>query len=117
MKKIITGAALSAFALPIIAFAQTTIFSIMGVVSNVLNILIPILITAALVYFIWGVISYVIAKDADDKEKARSVVTRGILGLFIVVSVWGLIGIIQSTFGIGAGGQLTGEQIPGVFQG
>ena len=77
--------------------------------------LIPVLITAALVYFIWGVISYVIAKDADDKEKARSVVTRGILGLFIIVSVWGLIGIIQSTFAIGSGGSLTEDQIPGVF--
>ena len=115
MKKIITGAALSALTLPFIALAQTTAFSILGVISNILNILIPLLITAALVYFIWGVISYVIAKDADDKEKARSVVTRGILGLFIVVSVWGLIGIIQSTFGVGAGGALTEDQIPGVI--
>ena len=112
MKKIITGSILALS--PLMVLAQTTAFSILGVVSNFLKILIPVLITAALVYFIWGVISYVIAKDADDKEKARSVVTRGILGLFIVVSVWGLIGIIQSTFGIGAGGALTGEQIPTV---
>ncbi len=112
MKKFITGAVLAGS--PILVLAQTNAFSILAVVRNILNILIPLLITAALVYFIWGVISYVIAKDADDKEKARSVVTRGILGLFIVVSVWGLIGIIQSTFGVGSGGALTGEQIPAI---
>ena len=114
MKKIITGAALSALTLPFIAFAQTTVFSLLGVVKNILDILIPLLITAALVYFIYGVVKYVISSDADDKEKARAVVTRGILGLFIIVSIWGIIGIIQSTGGFGAGGTITKEQIPGV---
>ena len=59
-------------------------------------------------------IKYVVAADADDKAKARDIVVRGILGLFIIVSVWGLIGIIQSTFGVGAGGSLNREQMPGV---
>jgi len=112
MKKIITGAFL-AF-VPVLAMAQTTIFSILGVVKNFLDIAIPILITAALAYFIFGIIKYVVAADADDKAKARDIVVRGILGLFIIVSVWGLIGIIQSTFGVGAGGSLNREQIPGV---
>lgn len=112
MKKIITGAAL-AF-LPLFAMAQTTAYSILGTVRDVMNILIPMLITAALIYFIWGVIQYIIAKDADAKEKGKKVLVQGILGLFIIVSVWGLIGIIQSTFGIGAGGQLRESQIPGV---
>ena len=97
MKKIL-GAAL--FAFPFITFAQTNAFSILAVVKNILDILIPLLITLALVYFIWGVIKYVISKDADDKEKSRSVVVRGIIGLFIIVSVWGIVGVIQDTFDV-----------------
>jgi len=112
MKKIITGAV--AFAAPMLVMAQTTAFSLLAVVSNILKILPKMLIAAGFVYFIWGVIKYVIADDADDKEKARSVVTRGILGLFIILSIWGLIGIIGSTFGIGAGGGVS-ENIPSVF--
>jgi hypothetical protein len=107
MKKIITGAILAAA--PVMVMAQTTIFSLLGVVKNVLNILIPLLITAALAYFIYGIIKYVVAADADDKAKARDIVVRGILGLFVIVSVWGLIGVIQSTFGIGSGGDVSVE--------
>lgn len=111
MKKILTGAML-AF-MPVLVMAQANAFSILGVIRNLLNVLIPILITAALVYFIWGVISYVIAKDADDQAKAKSVITRGVIGLFVILSIWGLIGIIQSTFGIGAGGNVE-EFLPSV---
>lgn len=114
MKKFITGAALSALALPMIAMAQTTLFSILAVIRNVMDILIPLLITGALIFFIYGVIQYITAKDGDAKEKGRKVLVQGVLGLFIIVSVWGLIGIIQSTFGVGAGGVLTQEQLPGV---
>ena len=113
MKKIFTGAML-AF-MPVLALAQTQAFTILAVIKNILNILIPILITAALVYFIWGVISYVIAKDADDQGKAKSVITRGIIGLFVILSIWGLIGVIQSTFGIGAGGNVE-QFLPSVTQ-
>lgn len=112
MKKIITG--FTALVIPSLAMAQTTAFSLLAVVSNILKVLPKMLIAAGFVYFIWGVIKYVIADDADDKEKARSVVTRGILGLFIILSIWGLIGIIGSTFGIGAGGDVS-TNIPSVF--
>ncbi len=112
MKKIITGALLAGA--PILAMAQTTAFSILGVVQNMMKIIIPMLITAAVLYFIFGVVKYVVAADADDKGKAKDIVIRGIIGLFVIVSIWGLVGIIQSTFGIGAGGTITQDQIPGV---
>jgi hypothetical protein len=112
MKKIITGMTL--FAAPMFVFAQTTAFSILAVISNILRILPKILIAAGFVYFIWGVIKYLISDDADDKEKAKKVVTNGIIGLFIILSIWGIIGIIGSTFGIGAGGEVS-DSIPSVF--
>ena len=112
MKKIITGAVL-AF-MPLFVFAQTSIFTWLGTLKNILDILIPILVTAALVYFIYGVVRYVISSDSDDKEKARSVITRGVLGLFIIVSIWGLVGIIQTTTSTGGGGEVGGALLPTV---
>ncbi len=113
MKKFITGATLAA--LPTVVLAQTTAFSILAVIRNIMNIVIPLLITGALIFFIWGVIQYITAKDADAKEKGKKVLVQGVLGLFIIVSVWGLIGIIQSTFGVGSGGVLDETNIPGVI--
>ncbi len=112
MKKIMTGALLAAA--PLLVMAQTTAFSILGVIGNLMKILIPMLITAAVLYFIYGVVAYVVAHDADEKGKAKGVVIRGVIGLFVIVSIWGLVGIIQSTFGIGAGGTIGQDQIPGV---
>lgn len=98
MKKFLTGALLAGA--PVLVLAQANAFSVLGVIANILRILIPILITVALIVFIYGVIKYVIAKNSDDKGQARKVIVRGIIGLFVIVSVWGLVAVIQTTFGI-----------------
>lgn len=108
------GVLLSATTGALAASAQTTFGSILGTIGALINTIIPILIAAGLAYFIYGVIRFVIAKDADSKEDARKVVIQGIIGLFVIVSIWGLVGIIQSTFGVGTGGTLDGSQIPGI---
>jgi len=113
MKKLFTGTILAAA--PLVMFAQANAFSILGTIRDIVQFIIPILITGALAYFIYGIILYVIAKDADEKGKATGVVTRGIIGFFVILSIWGLVAIIQSTFGIGSGGTVGPDNIPGVF--
>jgi hypothetical protein len=112
MKKIFTGLVLAGA--PALVMAQANAFSILGVISNIMRVIIPLLITAALIYFIVGVIRFVIAKTGDEKGEAKAVITRGLIGLFVILSIWGLVGIIQSTFGIGSGGNLNQNNIPGV---
>ena len=110
-KALIFGAA---FAGSFTAFAQTSFGTILLTIGGLINQIIPILIAGALAYFIYGVIKFVISTDSDDKEVARKVVVQGIIGLFVIVSVWGLVGVVQSTFGIGTGSTLNASQIPGV---
>jgi len=100
-----------AIALPQLAFAYTcpavtsgTIEGVICEINNILNILVPILITLGVVYFIWGVIQYVAAKDEEGKKAARGIMISGIIGLFVIVSIWGLIALISKTFGTGYGG-------------
>jgi phosphotransferase system glucose/maltose/N-acetylglucosamine-specific IIC component len=112
LKKILTGSALALT--PTLVLAQANAFSILGVISNIMRIVIPLLVTAALLIFIYGVVKYVIAKNADDTKEARNIIVRGLIGLFVILSIWGLVGVIQSTFGIGAGGDIDSNNIPGV---
>ena len=110
MKKFL--AVLSVFALPAFAFAQTAagsrLINILLDVKAALNILIPILIAAAVAFFIYGVLKYVLAKSDDIKTEGRNAMINGIIGLFVIVSVWGLVALIGSTIGVspntGAGG-------------
>ena len=104
MKKIIVGAV--AFFAPIAVFAQnsTQLFSILGIIKSVLNFLIPICITLGVVYFIWAVIQYVTVKDEEERAKSKTHMIYGLIGLFVIVSIWGLVGFLGTTVGISQGG-------------
>lgn len=108
MKKVLFLA--GSFLLPSLALAQgggtnqAQLVGILTIVKNVLNLVIPIVVTLGVIYFIWAVIQYVTVKDEEERAKSRSHMIYGIIGLFVVVSIWGLIGFIGSTVGVGQGG-------------
>lgn len=111
MKKSII--ALVAFLAPVAAFAQQAdAFSILGVITRIINILIPLAIAAGVLYFIWGVIKYVTAKDEEAQTQARSTMISGIIGLFVIVSIWGLVRVIQRTFNLTENNSINSNDIP-----
>lgn len=63
--------------------------------------IIPLLFAIALLVFIYGVVKYVIAGDgSDDREEGRWFMIYGIVGLFVMVSVWGLVGLVSNSVDI-----------------
>lgn len=91
---------------PVLAFAATSasFFTIMGKAHALLNQVIPVLIALATVYFIWGVIQYTMSTDEEAKTGARAKIIQGLIGLFVIVAFWGIVGVISNTTGIGSGG-------------
>lgn len=110
MKKVLYFA--SSFGLPVLALAQTVtnVDSLFNLVMRVLNMVIPIIISLAVIVFIWGVFKYVTVTDSDKKEEARSLMIYGIIAIFVMVSVWGLVNILTQTFF--GGSQVTPPQVP-----
>ena len=95
--------------LPVVSFAQSTntgncatgsLFGILCTIGKLLNTIIPILITLGVVYFVWGVITYVISSDEEAKKAGRDRIIFGIIGLAVIVGMWGLVNILSSTFGV-----------------
>lgn len=84
--------------MPFVAFAKT-IEDVIGVVSDILNVLVPFLIAIAVVVFLYGVIKYVTAGgDEAKRTEGRNTMIYGIIGLFVMVAVWGLVNILIETF-------------------
>ncbi len=108
MKKAIFYTALYTF--PLAAFAQTptNLIGLISFAGDVANRLIPLFIAIALVVFFWGLIQYIAKKKANDKN----VMIAGLLGLFVMVSVWGIIRIAQNTFGVGNAAPVGIPQVP-----
>lgn len=62
--------------------------------------IIPLIFAIALVVFLWGVFKFMSASDVKSKQEGQKVIWWGILGLFVMVSVWGIIKILGTTLGI-----------------
>lgn len=62
------------------------------------NVVIPFLISLALVMFIAGIVKFVANGDNEEKrEGGRNLMLFGIIALFVMVSVWGLVKILYSS--------------------
>ncbi len=102
--------------IPVTTFAQITINSsetqactgnglelLLCNIHQLLNAVVPVLVALGVVYFVWGVVQYVIAGGEEAKKQGKNRVIYGIIGLVVIVGVWGLVGVVINTFGIGEG--------------
>lgn len=64
--------------------------------------IIPLLFTIAFLLFLWGMIKYIRGSDdVKKREESKKFIYWGIIGLTVMVSVWGIVKIVNSTFGFG----------------
>ncbi len=92
--------AAAALALPFSASAQN-IQSVFLLFSNLLNALIGMLITVAIIVFFWGLIRYLMHDgSSEDAHKGIHQMIWGIVAIFVMVSIWGLVALLQRTFGV-----------------
>lgn len=72
--------------------------SLIGLLVSMIKTVVPLIVGLTLLYFIWGVFQLVRSNGPDAREEAVAVITHGIVSLFVMVSVWGLVSILTSTF-------------------
>ena len=60
--------------------------------------LVPLIFAVALVVFLWGVIKFIQAQEASEREEGRQFMIWGIIALTVMISVWGLTTILGNTF-------------------
>jgi hypothetical protein len=68
---------------------------------NIIGQLVPFLVGLSLVVLLWGLTMFIRASgDEAEIKKGKDMMIYGIMGLFIMVSVWGIIQIMfTSVFG------------------
>lgn len=87
---------------PMIAFAQTSpitdVNSLSTKLINLGNLFTYLLMAVAVIYIIWNVVRYLIASGEDEKKGAAMKFVWGIVGLFLIISIWGIVNILLNTF-------------------
>ncbi len=77
-----------------------------GIIGLINYVLIPVLLAIAFFVFLLGVLrAYIFSRgDAKARESGHQLVLWGAVGFTIVLSVWGLVALVGSTFGLISGG-------------
>ena len=103
MKKIIYG--LMSFS-PVLALAQaapnlSNINLLLTQIGGIIKQIIPIFFAIAIIYFFWGIITFIrAAGNPEEASKGKSIMIYGVIALTVMVSIYGLIGWLQATFGL-----------------
>ena len=111
LKKI--GVAAAMFLLPAVAFAQysvTNSSSLFDAIRSILNAVIPIIIALAVVYILWGIVQSFVKGGDEERKAGHMKILYGIIALFIMISIWGLVNILVNTTGLN--NQVPTNQIP-----
>ena len=68
------------------------------IVSNIVYPIIQLLFGLAVLYFVYGVLQFVFhPDDSDARETGKRTILWGSIGMFIMVSAWGIIYFISNT--------------------
>ena len=119
MKKFIISAL--AFG-PIIALAQSNpsspnlsyLSQTLIKISDMVKIALPLVVGLALLAFFWGVAQFIWGGE-DKRDEGKQKMIWGIVGLFVMVSVWGLVGFLGSIIGVQQqGGDITVPSVQGL---
>lgn len=96
-------------ATPNFSYANSWIVQVMAWSQQAVTFLMVI----ATLYFIWSVIRFIMDKGDDAKATSakKKAMINGIIGLFVIVGIWGIIKIISSTLGV-SGGSIDPSQVP-----
>jgi len=85
----------------IIPVAEASVATLMSSINKVIiNPLITFLFALAIIYFIYGLAKYLLSPDNEEIRKtSKQHMLWGIVGMFIMVAVFGILNIITTTLG------------------
>jgi hypothetical protein len=130
MKKIITtislalgsvGVALAQVPAPVITTSSNasgqaigqSVFNLLGLAQGVVNAMVPLLIGVGVLALFIGVIGFMTGKGAEEHTKWGKFLGYAILGLFVMVSIWGIVNFLGNIIGVGQGGGIPVPVVPG----
>jgi heme/copper-type cytochrome/quinol oxidase subunit 2 len=87
-------AVLAVLLVPSFAHAATLIDDL----TTLFSLIVPLLMGIAVVVFLWGIIKFIAHADNDkERTEGKQFMIWGMITLFIMVSLWAIVGFIQES--------------------
>ena len=89
------------------------IIALIASVGAIINLLIPIAVGAAILVFFWGLIKYINSSGKGHTE-GKNIMIAGIVSIFIMLSLYGIIRFAGVALGINQNGNGTAPLAPSI---
>jgi len=84
-----------------LAATITAVTDLLGQIATlILNPLIVLGFVIATIYLFYGIVQMIWGADGNDLDKKKTNVMYGVIGLFVMFSVYGILRIVLATFDI-----------------
>ena len=109
MKYLLQGTVVAAFLTPIIALAETprTWEQLANRLIYIMDYAIGSVVVLAIVIYFFGVLTNTRKAQEGDSSEIRTFMLWGLIAIFVMVSVWGILQILRATLFSGEGFQTT----------
>jgi hypothetical protein len=89
------------------------LLQLLALAQEIISRLVPFAIGLAVLAFFWFLIVFIWKGGSDPAKQKESLhgMAYSVLALFVMVSIWGIIGLLGSIVGVGQGGNIP---VPGV---
>ncbi len=78
-----------------------TLIGTLGTVNSFITGLTRIVISLAIVVFFWGLVVYLMnVGDSEKRKEGIHIMIWGVVAIFVMVSVWGIVELLQGTFSV-----------------
>lgn len=84
------------------------------VIDLINGVLVPVIFAIAFIMFLWGIAkSYIIhGDDEGERSKGHQLILWGVIGFAVMISLWGLVNVVATTFGLNQGPGSVAPQYP-----
>jgi len=86
-------------------------------IGEIINTILPLLIALAVLGFFFGLVKYLFKSgDIEAQKEARTIMIWGVVVIFVMVSVWGIVRVLQASFGTSLVGAENPLDVPSSYK-
>jgi hypothetical protein len=70
---------------------------LIGLFTDLIRRVIPLIFSMAVIVVLWG-IAQSLSGSEEKRTEGKLIIVWGVIGLFVMVSIWGIVNILAGTF-------------------
>lgn len=96
-----------------------TIDGIMGTILRWINDAFLVVMALAFLFFLWGLAKFILkAGEPEERKKGYQVMLWGIIAFVVMSGIWGIVALVERSFGIGGEGtEYLEDRVPEIESG